>query len=172
MTASQLVRPTTGELIQAAAILVDTSADYTADEFAAVLDAFVDAAEDKIRALRFVAKAAESRAAALKAEAAAYTATARAHAANAERVTARAVMLLEAAELVGELLTGARLQANGGKAPLVYAADFVAGDLPSDLQRVIVEANADAIRAALQRGEPVPGVELAPVGRHLRWVEK
>ena len=162
-------RPTTGELIQAAAILVDTSVEYTADEFSAVLDAFVEAADDKIRALRFVAKAAESRADALKAEAAAYTAAARSHAANAERVTARAVMLLEAAELVGEVLTGARLQANGGKAPLVYAVGFIAADLPYDLQRVKVEPNADAIRAALARGESVYGVAVGEAGRHLRW---
>ena len=163
--------PTTGELIQAAAILVDTSAEYTPEEFAAVLDAFVDAADDKIRALRFVAKAAESRSDALKAEAAAYTAAARAHAANAERVTARAVDLLEAAELVGELLTGARLQVNGGKAPLVYAADFVAGDLRAELQRVRVEPNADAIRAAIAQGEAVYGVAVGEAGRHLRWTE-
>ena len=160
---------TTGDLIHAAAILVDTSADYTADEFAAVLDAFVEAADDKIRALRFVAKAAESRADGLKAEAAAYTAAARAHAATAERVTARAVELLEAAELVGEALTGARLQPNGGKAPLVYAVGFVAGDLPYDLQRVRIEPNADAIRAALAKGESVPGVAVGESGRHLRW---
>ena len=164
-------RPTTGELIQAAAILVDASADYTADEFAAVLDAFVDAAEDKIRALRFVAKAAESRADALKAEAAAYTAAARSHAANAERVTARAVELLEAADLVGELLTGARLQANGGKVPLVYAPGFDATALPFDLQRVTVEANADAIRAVLAKGGEVEGVSVGAAGRHLRWTE-
>ena len=106
---------------------------------------------------------------ALKAEAAAYTAAARAHAANAERVTARAVDLLEAAELVGEVLAGARLQANGGKAPLVYAADFVAGDLRAELQRVRVEPNADAIRAALARGESVYGVAVGEAGRHLRW---
>ena len=162
-------RPTTGQLIQAAAILVDASAEYTADEFSAVLDAFVDAAEDKIRALRFVAKAAESRADALKAEAAAYTAAARSHAANAERVTARAVELLEAAELVGELLTGARLQVNGGKAPLVYAVGFIAADLPYDLQRVKVEPNADAIRAAIAKGESVYGVAVGEAGRHLRW---
>ena len=162
-------RPTTGDLIQAAAILVDTSVEYTADEFAAVLDAFVEAADDKIRALRFVAKAAESRSDSLKAEAAAYTAAARSHAANAERVCARAVELLEAAELVGAVLTGARLQANGGKAPLVYAADFVAADLPYDLQRVRVEPNADAIRAAIAKGEAVPGVAVGEAGRHLRW---
>ena len=87
------------------------------------------------------------------------------------RARRRAVELLEAAELVGELLTGARLQANGGKAPLVYAADFVAGDLPYDLQRVRVEPNADAIRAAIAKGEAVYGVAVGEAGRHLRWTE-
>jgi len=169
MTALQPVRPTTGELIQAAAILVDTSADYTADEFAAVLDAFVEAADDKIRALRFVAKAAESRADSMRAEAALYAAAARAQAAVAERVTARAFQLMEAAELVGETLPGARLQANGGKPALLYALDFAATALPFTLQRVSVEPDADAIRAAIAKGEAVPGVSIRPAARHLRW---
>ena len=162
-------KPTTGDLIQAAAVLVDTSADYTADEFAAVLDAFVEAADDKIRALRFVAKAAESRADSMRAEAALYAAAARAQAAVAERVTARAFQLMEAAELVGETLPGARLQANGGKPGLMYALDFAATELPALLQRVIVEPDGDAIRAAIAKGEAVPGVSIRPAGRHLRW---
>jgi len=162
-------RPTTGDLIQAAAILVDTSADYTADEFAAVLDAFIEAADDKIRVLRFVAKAAESRSEALRAEAAIYAAAARAQTAVAERVTARAFQLMEAAELVGEVLPGARLQVNGGKPGLVYAVGFTVGELPSALQRVTVEPDGDAIRAALASGQTVPGVAIRPAGRHLRW---
>ena len=87
----------------------------------------------------------------------------------AERVTARAFMLLEAAELVGEVLPGARLQANGGKPGLVYDVDFVAAVLPGFLQRVTVEPDGDAIRAALASGQTVPGVSIRPAGRHLRW---
>ena len=163
---------TTQELIHAAALLVENSWELAPEDFEAHLAAFVAASDDKIKALRYVCKAAEGRAAACKAEAAAFSAAAKVHANNADRVKGRAFLLMEAAEQTGEALSGARLQMNGGGAPLAYAPDFNARSLPSDLQRVIVEANADAIRAALQRGEPVPGVELAPVGRHLRWVEK
>jgi hypothetical protein len=36
---------------------------------------------------------------------------------------------------------------------------------------VVVEADGDAIRAAIARGVLVPGVDVAPQSRHLRWVE-
>lgn len=163
---------TTAELITAAAILVDTSADYTADEFAEHLEAFVAAAEDKIKALRIVCRAAEGRAAACKAESALYAAAAKTYAGNADRVKARAFMLMEAAEIAGETLLGARLQPNGGKQPLVYAADFDASALPFDCQRVTVEADADKVRNALAAGAALAGVTLGEVGRHLRWREK
>lgn len=162
---------TTAQLIHEAAMLVETSIDYDADTFAENLEEFLLRAESKIVALRCVHKAAESRAASLKAEAALYAAAAKTHAANADRVKDRAYMLMEAAELTGEVLTGARLQANGGSAPLVYAPGFVATDLPFDLQRVSVEPNADAIRAALAKGEAVPGVTVGERGRSLRWTE-
>lgn len=162
---------TTSQLIHAAAMLVESGWELPAEDFDVELAALVDAATDKIAALRAVNKAAESRAASLKAEAALYAAAAKTHQSNADRVKARAFMLMEAAELAGEVLPGARLQPNGGKPPLVYAPDFCAADLPMDYQRVTVEADADAIRLALAKGEEVAGVSVGATGRHLRWVE-
>lgn len=163
---------TTAQLIHAAAMLVETSIDFTADEFAERLEAFVAESSDKIAALRAVCKAAEGRAAVCKAEADAYAAAAKVHKNNAERVKARAFALMEAAEATGETLPGARLQVNGGVAPLVYAEGFDVNALPFTLQRVTVEPNADAIRAALAKGEDVPGVVVGERGRSLRWTEK
>ena len=162
---------TTQELIHAAAMLVETSWEMPSEEFEERIAAFVAESTDKIAALRAVCKAAEGRATALKAEAAAYTAAAKAHANNADRVKARAFALMEAAEHAGETLAGARLQPNGGKQPLVYAADFDATALPFEFQRVSVEADADAIAAAIAKGEAVAGVTLGERGRHLRWTE-
>ena len=79
---------------------------------------------------------------------------------------------MEAAEAAGEKLPGARLQTNGGAVPLRYAEGFDVGALPFALQRVTVEPNPDAIRAALERGETLPGVTLGERGRALRWTEK
>jgi hypothetical protein len=163
--------PTTADLIAAAGLLLESSWTMEPDEFDARLSAFMQASGDKLRALRFVAKAAESRAAGCKAEAAAYAAAAKAASARSERVTALAAALYCAAREIGEELPGGRMQANGGAVPLVYADGFSAAALPAALQRVTVEPNAEAIRAALARGEAVPGVELGERGEHFRWVE-
>ena len=162
---------TTAQLIHAAAMLVETSWEMTQEEFAERLEAFVAESTDKIAALRAVYKAAEGRVTACKAEADLYATAAKAHGNNADRVKARAFLLMEAAEMAGETLPGARLQANGGKAPLVYAPGFDPTALPFDLQRVTVEANADAIRAVLAKGGEVEGVSVGAAGRHLRWTE-
>lgn len=163
---------TTAQLIHAAALMVEASWEMTPEEFNERLEAFVAESADKLAALRAVCKAAEGRAAVCKAEADAYTAAAKAHKSNAERAKARAFALMEAAEAAGETLPGARLQANGGALPLRYAEGFDVGTLPFALQRVTVEPNPDAIRAALERGETLPGVTLGERGRALRWTEK
>ena len=55
---------------------------------------------------------------------------------------------------------------NGGKQPLNITVP--AEDLPEALRVVRLEANKDAIRAALEAGTAVPGCELAPRGTSLR----
>ena len=163
---------TTRDLIMQAAILVERGWELPAEEFEAALASFVADSADKIAALRAVYRAAEGRAATCKAEADLYAAAAKRHKATAEQVRQRAQALAEAAEAAGETLPGVRLQVNGGAAPLQFAEDFDVDALPFALQRVTVEPNPDAIRAALERGETLPGVTLGARGRALRWTEK
>ena len=162
---------TTHDLLNTADFLVSEGWQLPAEEFEQRLADFVAGADDKIKALRIVCKLAEGRAATCKAEAEAYTAAAKASANTAGRVKALAFALVEAAELAGETLPGARLQPNGGKPALRFVDGFDAASLPFELQRVVVEADSDAIRAAIARGVLVPGVDVALQGRHLRWVE-
>ena len=161
---------TTHDLLHTAALLVEDGWQLTAEEFEQRLADFVANADDKIKALRIVCKLAEGRAATCKAESAAYAAAAKASQNTAERVKQLAFALVEAAELAGESLPGARLQVNSTRA-LRFVDGFDPATLPFALQRVVVEADGDAIRAAIARGVLVPGVDVAPAGRHLRWVE-
>lgn len=162
---------TTHDLLNTADLLVSEGWQLPAEEFDARLADFVAGATDKIAALRIVCKLAEGRAATCKAEADAYTAAAKASANTAGRVKALAFALVEAAELAGERLPGARLQPNGGKPALRFVDGFDPATLPFELQRLVVLPDSDAIRAAIARGVLVPGVDVAPVSRHLRWVE-
>lgn len=162
---------TTHDLLNTADQLVSRGWELPAEEFDALLADFVAAADDKIKALRVVCRLAEGRAATCKAEAAAFAAAAKASENTAGRVKQLAFALVEAAELAGESLPGARLQPNGGKPALRFVDGFDPAGLPFELQRVVVEADSDAIRAAIARGVLVPGVDVAPAGKHLRWVE-
>lgn len=162
---------TTRELIYAADLLVTTSWEMTPEDFDTRLAAFVEESTDKLAALRAVHKAAEARAAGLKAEAAAYAAASKAQANIAERTKQRAADLFAAAEKAGEVLPGGKMQDNGGNVPLVYAPDFDATALPFACQRVSVEADADAIRAALVNGVTLPGVTLGKRGAHFKFTE-
>ena len=163
---------TTRDLLHAADMLIATSADYTEDEFAERLSAFVDESADKLASLRVVCKAYEAKADGCKAEAKVYAAAAKTANNRAESIEALAGLLVRKAIEVGEPLPGAKMVGNGGKVPLVYAPTFAATDLPFSMQRVVVEADSDAIRAALERGEVVEGVTLGERGERLKWTEE
>lgn len=55
---------------------------------------------------------------------------------------------------------------NGGLQPLDKPEDPTS--LPEEYQRKIIEADAEAIRAALATGVEIPGCSLKPRGRHLQ----
>lgn len=55
---------------------------------------------------------------------------------------------------------------NGGLEPLDRPED--ATTLPKEYQKIIVEADTDAIRKAIVSGVEVPGCSLKPRGRHLQ----
>jgi hypothetical protein len=161
--------PTTYDLLGAANLLLATSADMTADEFDARLAAFIDESADKMAALRAVAKAAAATEAMHKDEAAGHAARAKSAGARADRAKERAYVLLCAKRELGEepKVPGvARIQANGGKAPIVL---LDADAIPDHLVVVERHPNAAAIRAALERGEDVPGCALGERGEGVRW---
>lgn len=163
---------TTLELIHAADLLIATSWEMEPAEFDARLAAFVAESTGKLHALRVVCKAYEAKADACKAEAKVYSTAGKTAANRAESVEALATMLVRKAAEAGEALPGAKMVGNGGKVPLVYSATFAATDLPFAMQRVVVEADSDAIRAALEKGESVPGVTLGERGERLKWTEE
>jgi len=59
-----------------------------------------------------------------------------------------------------------RVQANGGKRPVEIIVP--PGDLPEAYRRVTYAAHVDAIRAALESGEHIPGCAFRERGTHLR----
>lgn len=163
--------PSTFDLIDEADRLLLLSWGYESADFDAALTSFVAAAADKLHALRVVVRLAEGRVLTCKGEAMIWDGAAKAAANRAERCKYLAEHLYRASVELGEPLPGGKLQQNGGKPPLVYAEGFAASSLPAAYQRVTVEADTDAIRAALERGEVVPGVELGDRGAHFRFVE-
>lgn len=81
------------------------------------------------------------------------------------------VMGLLGKKKAGTAILSCTVAANGGKAPLVWADGFKEDPtLLPEKWRTKVEtwkANTDEIRAALEEGEKIPGVELGARGTHL-----
>ncbi len=92
--------------------------------------------------------------------------------AEGERAKALAFEILSKRAELGEaprVVGVARLQANGGKAPLLGLATVDAATLPDDL--VIIERRPDieAIRLALAAGREVPGITVGERGFSVRF---
>jgi hypothetical protein len=166
---------TTVQLLDAATLLLVSSWDMEPAEFDERLAAFLAESADKLAAMRAVVRAAQAQGAAHKAEAAMHLGRVRAANSTTERIAEMACALLRARREIGESTTIAgvvRLQVNGGLVPLVYAAGFDPALLPAELRRVRYEADAEAIRDALARGEAVPGVTLGERGESVRWAQE
>jgi hypothetical protein len=162
---------TTIDLVRAADLLLATSWEVPEDEFATRLDAWTAESTDKLAALRAACKLAEGREAACKAEAATWTAASRGAGNRAARIKDLARVLYCAAREAGQDLPGGRMQPNGGAVPVVLDEGIDPAALPPQYQRVVVTADVDAIRAALLRGEVIPGATLGERGEHFRWAE-
>ena len=145
---------------------MDRSARATMD---AMRSPALDAAlEDKADDYAALIQSLNLRAEARKAEAARMRQLAETDMALADRLKQR---LKEAMESVGRLkLDTPRFKlvvaGNGGRQPLEVAVEPTA--LAPQYQAVKVEANKEAIRAALEAGTAVPGCTLLPRGTSLR----
>lgn len=159
------------ELTAAAARMVALWQDgeMTDEELAVNLDSFLDAAGDKLSALRAVVIRAEAEADLLKREAALLTDRRKRAESVVERCTARAGDLLAAMRDAGQApkVPGVvSLATNGGKLPVVVTDPEL---IPIRFQRVQVTPDTDKIRAALEAGADVPGCALGERGESVRW---
>lgn len=164
--------PTTYDLLSAAALFLATSGELEPEEFTARLDAFLAESGDKLAALRAIAKAAAATEAMHREESAGHDARANRAAATEDRMRDLAYQLLAARRELGEdpkVAGVARIQRNGGKAPLLGLDTLDADTLPGDLVVVTRRPDVAAIRAVLDAGGTVPGVTLGERGEGVRW---
>ena len=143
----------------------DMAANEALEQHLAGLDAALD---EKAEAYASVIRSLELRARARTDEASRIRDLAEADEAVADRLKKR---LKEAMEATGKTKIDTprfklSVAGNGGKQPLIV--DGSADDLPPQFRVVRHEPNKDAIRAALEAGQAVPGCTLLPRGTSLR----
>lgn len=126
------------------------------------------ALRDKLEGICCMVRSFEASAAAYRNEAERLGRSARAASNNADRLKAYMLRTLEQMGLrqAEAGLFRVRVCQNGGRLPVKIAVP--AEQLPEQCRKVVVEADADAVRALLESGVPVPGCGLAPRGEHLR----
>ena len=78
------------------------------------------------------------------------------------------LMYLKAAGVskAGDTVIKASIVKNGGQAPLEI--DLIPIDLPEDFQRITIDADKEAIRAALESGQVLEWARLAERGEHIK----
>jgi hypothetical protein len=164
--------PTTYELLNAADRLMSEAAEMEIDAFDARLTAWLGDGDEKLTRLAAWSRAAAAREARDTEQRDAYNVAIERSKREQERAKALALDLLTKREELGDApaVPGvARLQANGGKPPLVILDPAA---VPPAWCRPAVSPgpDTDRIRAALDAGETIPGVTLGERGRHVRWL--
>ena len=165
--------PSTYDLLSAAARLLDTAPDYdTPEAFDAAVAAWLGEGDQKLINLAAWCRANEAAVKRDTEQRDLYDAAIRRSKRLAEGAKAMAFDLLAARMELGEApkVPGvARLQRNGGKAPLLGLDGIDARELADELVVISRTPNTDAIRAFLATGEALPGVSIGEPGMHLRF---
>ncbi|OGB47752.1 MAG: hypothetical protein A3F76_08225 [Burkholderiales bacterium RIFCSPLOWO2_12_FULL_65_40] len=162
--------PTTESLLRSASILLLTSGEI--EDFDAALAEWIGDSTDKAQRIAAVRRAAVDLAAQAKALAEEHAAVRKRHEATADRCGYLMTALLTTRRELGEgdKIPGvARMQKNGGKAPLVGLAEVDPNTLPDALCKIVRSPVADLVRAALLAGESIPGVSIGEVGESVRF---
>ena len=162
--------PTTRSLLDSATILLLTSGEI--EDFDAALADWIGVADTKAERIAAVRRAAVDLAAQAKALADEHAAVARRNTTVADRCGGLMDALLRArAELgEGDKIPGvARLQKNGGKAPLLGLGEIDPLTLPDAVCKVTRAPVADLVRAAILAGTEIPGVTIGDVAMSVRW---
>lgn len=162
--------PTTSDLLTEATRLMLDAPEMEPDAFDAALAAWIGDSADKAERIAAVRAAAVDRADAAKRRAEEHAAVRKRNEAVAERCGHLMHAILVTRRELGEdaKIPGvARLQRNGGKAPLLGTPDPAA--LPDSLVKIERKPDNEAIRAALASGIVVPGVTLGEVAESVRW---
>lgn len=164
--------PTTYDLLTAADRFMVEAGDLDPDAFEAALCAWLGEAGDKLERIAAWHAAVKARVERDTAQREAYDTAVRRGKADIERAKALAFDLLAKREEMGEaprVVGVARLQTNGGKAPMLGLDRVDPATLPDDLVVIERRPNADAIRLALAAGREVSGVTVGERGRSVRF---
>lgn len=155
-------------------LLIESGGDISEPQTEAAIEAFFaelgQARDEKVDNIAALVREWEARAKARREEAARMAQLARVDENAALRLKTRLAEFFEAHDL--KRLDTPRFRVslanNGGKAPLVFDADFDAARIESAFQAIEIQADKDAIRGALEGGMTIQGVTLGERGRSLR----
>lgn len=168
---SQSLIKITDEMIALETLLEEMGGDVTdesAGEYVSKLfDEINDALNYKVDAYATLIRKCEMTAAARSEEADALKAGARTEENKAKWLKAnlKAAMERLGIKKAGYIRT-ASICGNGGKPPLIVTVS--AAELPPQYQRVVIVANEDAIRAAIEAGTVLPFARIEDRGTHVR----
>lgn len=164
--------PSTYELLTAADRFMLESGDLDPDAFDAALAAWLEESDDKLARIAAWHAALKARAIRDETQRRAFADAVDAAAKKMDRAEALAFEILKKRAELGEkprVVGVARIQANGGRAPLLGLATVDAATLPDDLVVIRREPDPDAIRLALAAGREVPGVTVGARGSHVQF---
>ncbi|HEX9995904.1 MAG TPA: siphovirus Gp157 family protein [Abditibacterium sp.] len=155
-------------------ILVESGGDISDPATEAALEAFFaelgEARDQKVDNIAALIREWETRAKSRRDEAARMTELARVDENAAKRLKIRLAQFFEAHDLkrIDTPRFRVSLAGIGGKTPLVFADNFDASRLPTELQRVVIEPDKEGLRELLESGGGVIGVTLGERGKSLR----